>query len=70
LLDLDQKKIDIARCKAAAKTRSDGIGVWSDLRSVNLSRREAYQPPDFRRAAAVPLYGSPKVSPPPGEFGP
>ena len=47
---------NIARWKTASKTpdpRDGGVGpiFWS----VNLSRRAAYQPPDFRRAAAVPL---------------
>jgi hypothetical protein len=67
----DQEKIDIAHPHADNKTPDPKRpGAGPTLTSVNLSQRVAYQPPDFRRAAAVPLYGSPKVSPPPGELGP
>jgi hypothetical protein len=68
---LDLENTDNARWKTATKppVLSDR-GLVRHLSSVNLSRNAAYQPPDFCRAAALPLYGSPKVSPPPGEFGP
>src|SRR5262249_43361879 len=65
----DQEKIDIVRQRQTPRSKRTG-GLGPTFRSVNLSRSSVYQPPDLRRAAAVPLYGSPKVSPPPGEFGP
>src|SRR5215472_12647228 len=43
----DQKKIDMQARRQNPDPR--GPGVRSDLRSVNLSRGLAYQPPDFRR---------------------